>query len=76
MVVKAEPRDAHARFMLGEIDMAQKHFAEAVADLKEAARLARTVPQVLNSLAWIYATCPDAGLRNGAEAGAAGGAGR
>ena len=68
MVVKARPRDAHARYMLGEIWLAQKHYEEAAANLKEAMRLAPKVPQVINALAWIYATCPEPAVRNGAEA--------
>ena len=68
MVVKAKPRDAHVRYMLGEAWLAQKHYEEAAANLMEAMRLAPNVPQLMNALAWIYATCPKPEVRNGAEA--------
>ena len=68
MVVKARPGDAHARYMLGEIWLAQKHYEEAIENFKEAMRLAPKAPPVMNALAWIYATCPKPELRNGTEA--------
>jgi tetratricopeptide (TPR) repeat protein len=67
-VVKAEPQDAHAHFLLGSACLATKRLAPAVASFKEALRLAPNTPECLNALAWIYATSPQAELRNGAEA--------
>jgi tetratricopeptide (TPR) repeat protein len=67
-VVKAEPQDAHAHFMLGSACLASKRLEPAVASFKEAVRLAPDAPECKNALAWIYATSPQAELRNGAEA--------
>jgi tetratricopeptide (TPR) repeat protein len=48
---------------------ADKHeYAKAVADYNEAIRLAPDDPESLTSLAWLLATCPDAGLRDGKRA--------
>jgi tetratricopeptide (TPR) repeat protein len=41
---------------------------EAVAQYREALRLNPSLVGALNNLAWILATSPDEGLRNGAEA--------
>ena len=38
------------------------------ANFKEALQLAPDAPECMNALAWIYATSPQAPLRNGAEA--------
>jgi tetratricopeptide (TPR) repeat protein len=67
-VVKAEPKDAHAHFVLGSACLASKRLESAVASYREAVQLAPDTPECLNALAWIYATCPKAELRNGAEA--------
>ena len=67
-VVKAEPQDAHARFVLGSACLAAKQPEQAVASFKEALHLAPNAAECLNALAWIYATSPQADLRNGAEA--------
>ena len=67
-VVKAEPQNAHARFVLGSACLAAKQPEQAAASFKEALRLAPDAPECMNALAWIYATSPQAELRNGAEA--------
>ena len=67
-VVKAEPDDAHAYFTLGLAYLVTKQPEQALANYKEASRVAPNTPQCLNALAWIYATSPKAELRNGAEA--------
>ena len=43
-------------------------YARAVADYNEAIRLAPDDPASLTSLAWLLATCPDAGHRDGKRA--------
>lgn len=68
VVVQAQPEDAHARFALGEACLAAKRPEQAAASFKEALRLAPNAPECLNALAWVYATSPQAELRNGAEA--------
>jgi tetratricopeptide (TPR) repeat protein len=67
-VVKAEPEDAHAHYALGSACLANKRLAQAAANFKEAVRLAPDTPECMNALAWMYATSPQAELRNGAEA--------
>jgi protein O-mannosyl-transferase len=67
-VLRARPQDAHAHYALGEACLAEKRPQQAVASFKEAIRLAPDVPECLNALAWVYATCPQAEVRNGAEA--------
>jgi len=67
-VVKAEPEDAHARFTLGSACLASKRLEQAAANFKKAMQLAPDTPECMNALAWIYATSPQAELRNGAEA--------
>ena len=68
VVVKAEPEDAHARYTLGSAYLANKRLQQAAANFKEALRLAPDTPECMNALAWIYATSPQAELRNGPEA--------
>jgi cytochrome c-type biogenesis protein CcmH/NrfG len=67
-VVKAEPEDAQSRFTLGGACLAGNRPEQALASFKEAERLAPDAAQCLNALAWLYATCPKAEIRNGAEA--------
>ena len=43
-------------------------FGEAIADYRRAVATAPSDVLVQNNLAWLLATCPDASLRNGAEA--------
>jgi Flp pilus assembly protein TadD len=43
-------------------------FDDALAYYREAVRLAPDVPDYLNDLAWLLATCPKAEVRNGEEA--------
>jgi Zn-dependent membrane protease YugP/tetratricopeptide (TPR) repeat protein len=43
-------------------------YAAALADLRTANRLDPQLPNVYKNLAWLQATCPEAGFRNGAEA--------
>lgn len=58
--------EAHSN-LAGAMLMSGRH-ADAVAHLREAHRIDGTRPQVLSNLAWVLATCPDAAVRNGAEA--------
>jgi tetratricopeptide (TPR) repeat protein len=67
-VAAAEPKDAHAHFVLGSAWLAGKQPEQAAASFKAALELAPDVPECMNALAWIYATSPQAQLRNGAEA--------
>ena len=66
--VEFEPAFATAHFNLSAALRQQGNFRDAVVHLREAARLTPTDVVVLNRLAWVLATCPDARVRNGAEA--------
>jgi tetratricopeptide (TPR) repeat protein len=60
------PPETHAqiaakRAMQGEFQDAIEHYTEAL-------RLRPDSPDVLNNLAWLLATCPDARIRDGAQA--------
>lgn len=47
----------------------KKNYQQAVRDLQAAVQMKTKRPErVLNSLAWLRATCPEAGIRNGKEA--------
>ena len=46
----------------------QGRFAEAAGHFQRAMEIRPDFPDVINNLAWLRATCPEAGLRSGAEA--------
>ncbi len=46
----------------------QGNFAEAIRCYQNALQLHPNMPELLNNLAWLLITCPDAHLRNGAQA--------
>lgn len=58
--------DAHSA--LGDILGAEKNFPAAIQHYRQALQTMPEWPPVLNNLAWLLATNPDAQLRNGAEA--------
>ncbi len=58
------PGDAQLYGFLGDLKYSQKAYDEAAAAYEHALSLAPDNPQVLNNLAWFYATCEDAALRN------------
>ena len=66
--VRLNPRYASAYSNLGKAYGSRHQMDDAIASEKEAMRLEPGNPKYLNDLAWIYATCPQAQLRNGAEA--------
>ena len=67
-VLRANPNDATAHAYLASLLDSQGEAAEAVRHYREALRLTPDEPLLLNNLAWLLATCPDARLRNGAQA--------
>ncbi|HZQ48641.1 MAG TPA: tetratricopeptide repeat protein, partial [Verrucomicrobiae bacterium] len=67
-VVRAQPEDAHAHFALASACQANKQLEPALANFKEALRLAPDTPDCMNAVAWIYATSPKAEMRDGSEA--------
>jgi tetratricopeptide (TPR) repeat protein len=56
------------RFNLAVVQESLRDFAAAAASYRECLRLAPDSPPALNNLAWLLATCPEASVRNGAEA--------
>ena len=67
------PRPVEARPAEAEAEVAAKlsakgDFPGAIARYRRALELDPNLVEALNNLAWLLATCPDASLRNGAEA--------
>jgi len=58
------PQDAKLYSLLGDLKYSQKAYAETAEAYEHALSLAPDNPQVLNNLAWLYATCEDDALRN------------
>jgi len=55
-------------YLIGSLLLAQGKRAEAIAEYKQSIELEPELPPALNDLAWILATAPEAGLRDGSEA--------
>jgi predicted Zn-dependent protease len=62
--IQADPHNASLYGLLGDLRFSQKAYAETVAAYETALRLAPDTPQVLNNLAWLYATCEEPSFRN------------
>jgi tetratricopeptide (TPR) repeat protein len=58
--------DAYDR--LGRLLIAQHRTSEVIELWQKALRIQPDVPKLLNNLAWLFATYPDARFRNGSEA--------
>jgi tetratricopeptide (TPR) repeat protein len=65
--IYARPVSLHIA-ALADDAYAAGHYHQAVVDYSEASRLAPHNPAVLNNLAWLLATCPDASVRDGKRA--------
>ncbi len=66
--LKIKPDYAEAHNNLGNALAGQGKIAEAVVQWREAVRLQPNQIALVNNLAWLLATCPEASVRNGAEA--------
>jgi protein O-mannosyl-transferase len=66
--VAIKPDSAEAQFNLGMALDRQNQVVDAVAHWREAIRLQPRHTPIAQRLAWALATCPDASIRNGAEA--------
>jgi tetratricopeptide (TPR) repeat protein len=66
--IQANPSRPETFFHLGMTLDQMGRTREAIAQYREALRLNPNLPGPLNNLAWLLATGPDAGLRNGPEA--------
>jgi tetratricopeptide (TPR) repeat protein len=66
--LQIDSRDALALTNRGMSLQAQGRYAEAIKDYELAIKLADGNALAMNNAAWIWATCPDAKLRNGKQA--------
>ncbi|MBL0715678.1 MAG: M48 family metalloprotease [Desulfosarcina sp.] len=66
--IQDNPDDAGLYSLLGDIKYSQESYAATVAAYETALRLDPLNSQVLNNLAWLYATCEDNRVRNPARA--------
>ncbi len=67
-VLELDPKYAEAHDSLGDALDAQGRTAEALAQWRDAIELEPNDAQALRRAAWVLATSPDAGIRNGADA--------
>lgn len=61
--IEASPHNAILYRALGDIYYSQSKYADAIASYERALALNDKMPEVLNSLAWLYATCEDEAFR-------------
>jgi len=66
--VESDPRYAKAHFNLALIEAREGRPREAGAHYEKCLEVTPDDPTALGNLAWLYATSPDGGLRNGARA--------
>jgi tetratricopeptide (TPR) repeat protein len=66
--IQSKPNFSEALNNLGATLAAQGRYDEAIENYRKAIQSKPDFSEALNNLAWVLATCPDAGLRNGAEA--------
>lgn len=62
--IEKEPHNANLFSMLGDIYFSRKNYEGAQKAYETSLYLVPANPQVLNNLAWLYATCEDKGLRD------------
>jgi tetratricopeptide (TPR) repeat protein len=67
-ILAQEPDNFPARRSRGDAYLAVGDHPAAVADFEEALKHVADDPALLNNLAWVLATSPDAGVRNGKRA--------
>jgi protein O-mannosyl-transferase len=63
-----QPQDADAHITLGDALLRKGDTSGAIAHYNKALEIAPDSISTLNNLAWVFSTCPDASLRNGARA--------
>lgn len=66
--VAVNPKYAMAYFSRAFIRLELSEFVHAVNDLEKAFELEPNTPGFVGNLAWLYAVCPDDGIRDGAKA--------
>jgi tetratricopeptide (TPR) repeat protein len=62
--IRLSPQDAHAHANRGDAYQSLGRWQEARDDLTRAIQLAEDSPRVLQSAAWLMATCPDSTIRD------------
>jgi Flp pilus assembly protein TadD len=67
-ILRLNPGHADVHLALGNVLATQGKTADAISAYAAALRLKPDSPAVLNNLAWLLATCPDARIRDGAQA--------
>ena len=66
--LQIQPRDAETEEQVATAFLKLGQPGDAMTHFEAALRLQPTLPNSLNMLAWVLATCPDAGMRNGPKA--------
>ncbi|RJQ50382.1 MAG: tetratricopeptide repeat protein, partial [Desulfobacteraceae bacterium] len=62
--IRRTPENARLFSMRGDLHYSRKEYSKAIESYEQAIRLKPESPQVLNNLAWLYATCPSSEFRN------------
>jgi tetratricopeptide (TPR) repeat protein len=62
------PRSSAAYEVRTDVDVAKGNYVQAVADYKKAIEIDPKNALMINNLAWVLATCPDASVRDGKQA--------
>ncbi len=62
--IEKDPRNANLYSILGDIYFSRKNYGGVVRTYETSLYLDARNPQVMNNLAWLYATCEDKGFRN------------
>jgi Zn-dependent protease with chaperone function len=62
--IRRTPENARLFSMRGDLHYSRKEYSRAIESYEQAIRLKPESPQVLNNLAWLYATCPISEFRN------------
>jgi tetratricopeptide (TPR) repeat protein len=68
VALRLEPKLLGARLGLMQIAATTKDYAEMERLLREGVEVTPGSPDLANALAWLLATCPESGRRNGAQA--------
>jgi len=66
--VQIKPDNAKAHYNSGNALLQEGRVDEAIAQYQQALQIKPDSPGILNNLAWVLATCPDAHLRDGVQA--------
>ena len=66
--LQIKPDFADAHYSLGSLLLQKGNVDEAIAHFRKTLQLKPDSPDVLNNLAWLLATCPDARIRDGVQA--------